>query len=59
MFILLVIFNSGNSDHESLISGSISKYLNKELYDHLANMTYSCYDKLRKKFIKIAIETNG
>lgn len=46
MFILLVIFNSGNSDHESLISCSISKYLNKELYDHLANMTYSCYDKL-------------
>ena len=43
MYIMLVIISSSNWSW--IISGS-TKYMNKELYDHLANMTYSCYDKL-------------
>jgi len=43
MYIMLKIINSSNWSW--IISGSI-RYMNKELYDHLANMTYSCYDKL-------------
>ena len=43
MYIMLVIIKISNWSW--IISGSI-RYMNKELYDHLANMTYSCYDKL-------------